>query len=137
MTHLDASPPRRYKYDEWSWFLKILGEDENNPKNHRQLHAIKHEQERHGPGAEIGQGGFHGGRDGENEIVPWSWLGPRSPLISSTSEPHWLLERLMSAFETEPYEKTVDLERRELEDEGGGEKEEGGTRVFSSITTSP
>ncbi|KAK4690447.1 hypothetical protein P7C71_g6348, partial [Lecanoromycetidae sp. Uapishka_2] len=125
VTHLDASPPRRYNYDEWSWFLKILGEDENNPKNHRQLHEIRLEEERHAPGAGIGQGGFHGGKEGETEIVPWSWLGPRSPLMSSTSEPHWLLERLMSALETELYEKTVELERREMEDEGDGEEDEG------------
>ncbi len=142
VTHLDASPPRRYKYDEWSWFLKILGEDENNPKNHRPLHALKHEQERHGPGTGIGQGGFHGGKEGENEIVPWSWLGPRSPLMSSTSEPHWLLERLMSALETELYEKTVELERREVEDEGVGEKHEGmsgkeGTPPHLELKTSP
>lgn len=116
VTHVDASPPRRYKYDEWSWFLKILGEDENNPKNHRALHAIKHEDENHGPGTGIGQGGFHGGKEGE--ITPWSWLGPRSPLMSSTSEPHWLLERLMSALETELYEMLTELERREVLDEG-------------------
>ena len=124
VTHLDASPPRRYKYDEWSWFLKILGEDENNPKNHRQLHVLRHEKEHHGPSTGIGQGGFHGGKEGENEIVPWSWLGPRSPLMSSTSELHWLLERLMSALETELYEKTIELERGEVEDEGDEEKYE-------------
>ena len=31
----------------------------------------------------------------------------------------------MSALETEMYEKTVELERRELEDEGDGERNEG------------
>ena len=45
--------------------------------------------------------------------------------MSSTSEPHWLLERLMSALETELYEQTIELERREMEDERDGEKEEG------------
>ena len=61
---------------------------------------------------------------------------------SSTSEPHWLLERLMSALETELYEKTVELERRELEDEGDGEKDEGMPRKEATppqlaVRTSP
>lgn len=26
--HVDASPPRKYTYEEWVWFLKLLGEDD-------------------------------------------------------------------------------------------------------------
>ena len=107
VTHLDASPPRKYSFEEWCWFLKLLGEDENDPKNHRPLNAIKHEEHDHGPGTGIGEAGGKEVKkavshdDGEalqgtqNAPVPWSWLGPRSPLMSSTDEPKWLLERLM------------------------------------------
>ena len=107
VTHLDASPPRKYSFEEWCWFLKLLGEDENDPESHRKLNAIKHEEHDHGPGTGIGQAG---GKETSKTIsdddgqalqvtqkgpVPWSWLGPRSPLLSSTEEPKWLLERLL------------------------------------------
>lgn len=119
ITHLDASPARKYTYAEWCWFLKVLGEDENDPRNHRRLHLVKHEDEHHGPGTGIGQaGGQAGGNDG-NGPVPWSWLGPRSPLLSSTDESRWLLYKLMGALEVEMFEKEKELERREQEDERG------------------
>ena len=107
VTHLDASPPRKYSFEEWCWFLKLLGEDENDPKNHRPLHAIKHEKHDHGPGTGIGEAGRKQVKaavlddEGEtlqieqNVSVPWSWLGLRSPLMSDIDEPKWLLERLM------------------------------------------
>ena len=30
LTHLNNDPPRRYTYKEWSWLLKLLGEDESD-----------------------------------------------------------------------------------------------------------
>lgn len=103
-SHQDASPPRKYTFEEWCWFLKLLGEDETDPKNHRRLHAVMHEQHHHGIGSGIGEAGgkeLITDDDGQalentgNGRVAWSWLGPRSPLMSSTDESKWLLERLM------------------------------------------
>ena len=110
---LNASPPRQYSYAEWTFFLKVLGEDENDATNHRELHQVHKENEYHGEDTGIGQAG------GKNAI-PWSWLGPRSPLMSSTEEPQWLLDRLMAALEKELYSKEQELERRELVDENAG-----------------
>ena len=34
MKHLNQSPPRKYTYEEWAWFLKLMGEDESHPASH-------------------------------------------------------------------------------------------------------
>jgi potassium channel subfamily K len=33
--HLKSSPPRKYTFDEWAWYLKLIGEDENSADTHR------------------------------------------------------------------------------------------------------
>ncbi len=39
MKHLNSSPPRKYTFDEWAWYLKLIGEDENSADTHR--HALR------------------------------------------------------------------------------------------------
>jgi potassium channel subfamily K, other eukaryote len=70
MEHLDASPPRKYSFKEWTWLLKLLGEDETDEKGHRRV------------GQELSEG--------QEVVTPirtenkhvWSWLGQESPLMS-------------------------------------------------------
>lgn len=71
MKHLDESPPRKYTFKEWSWLLKLLGEDEATEDGHRRV------------GRPI--------PDGTEIVTPtkrehkdqvWSWLGQESPLMS-------------------------------------------------------
>ena len=103
--HLDATPPRKYTYAEWTWFLKLLGEDESNMSRHRNPKTVH--------GAEVAADDAHRrepaaeAHDEKDQIQPWSWLGRRSPLMTSTDEPKWVLERLMGALE------------RELKEQGG------------------
>ncbi|KAI1631715.1 hypothetical protein F4809DRAFT_657464 [Biscogniauxia mediterranea] len=33
--HLQRSPPRKYTFKEWAWYLRLIGEDESNPVTHR------------------------------------------------------------------------------------------------------
>ncbi len=33
--HLKSSPPRKYTFDEWAWYLKLIGEDESDSSTHR------------------------------------------------------------------------------------------------------
>ncbi|KAI0602106.1 hypothetical protein F4775DRAFT_538301 [Biscogniauxia sp. FL1348] len=33
--HLQSSPPRKYTFKEWAWYLRLIGEDESNPETHR------------------------------------------------------------------------------------------------------
>lgn len=83
--HLDADPPRRYTYKEWTWLLKLLGEDETDADGHRVAGAP-----------------LRGGAEVQPPIRQeshhvWSWLGQESPLMSveDGSEPKWVLKRIM------------------------------------------
>lgn len=38
--HLRHSPPRKYTFKEWAWYLLLVGEDESNAENHR--HPERH-----------------------------------------------------------------------------------------------
>ncbi|KAI1106583.1 voltage-gated potassium channel, partial [Jackrogersella minutella] len=38
--HLRHSPPRKYTFKEWAWYLRLIGEDESNAENHR--HPERH-----------------------------------------------------------------------------------------------
>ena len=116
MKHLDESPPRRYTYKEWSWLLKLLGEDETNERGHRRVGQPVRE------GAEI----ITPVRDHKDQV--WSWLGQESPLMSleegeclarrsmcpeslecsltvgscgTDSEPKWVLKKLMEVLSKE------------------------------------
>ena len=68
--HLDADPPRKYSFQEWTWLLKLLGEDEADEEGHRRV------------GMPL--------PDGHQVVTPvrtekhhvWSWLGQESPLMS-------------------------------------------------------
>lgn len=103
--HLDTTPPRKYSYAEWTWFLKLLGEDESDSSKHKNPHTIH--------GAEVAADAAHRqepaaeAHDKKDQVQPWSWLGRRSPLLTTTDEPQWVLERLMDALE------------RELKEQGG------------------
>ncbi|KAA8565552.1 hypothetical protein EYC84_009408 [Monilinia fructicola] len=77
--HLNSSPPRKYTFDEWAWYLKLIGEDESEVKNHRK--AIREPKK----GEEGGLGGAKGGMR-ENRREKWSWVGNRSPLMGNKEE---------------------------------------------------
>lgn len=90
--HLDASPPRKYTYQEWVWLLKLLGEDESTADGHRMIGKPLED------GAEVAAP-LSGGKDSG----VWSWMGQESPLMSleDDSEPKWVLHRLMDLLESE------------------------------------
>lgn len=99
--HINASPPRKYTYAEWTWFLKLLGEDESKPDHHRDIGAVQDGEER----GDTNGNAQAGAQEADGEVQPWSWMGPKSPLMSSIDEPRWVLERLMSTLEEELKEK--------------------------------
>ena len=61
MKHLNSSPPRKYTFDEWAWYLKLIGEDENSADTHR---AAKRKPKPDGEGL--------GAALGEDKSVKWS-----------------------------------------------------------------
>ncbi|CCC06623.1 unnamed protein product [Sordaria macrospora k-hell] len=85
--HLKSHPPRKYTFQEWAWYLRLIGEDESDAAKHRKPHThlsskSKDELE-------------------EKERARWSWVGSRSPLMSSQEEAEWILERLIETLNDE------------------------------------
>ncbi|KAJ3454212.1 hypothetical protein MRS44_018106 [Fusarium solani] len=81
VTHFKESKPHRYTFDQWSWYLKLIGEDEHNAQTHRK---VKPKGKRRDPNDE----------DSDKELT-WSWVGDRSPLMGSQEESEWILDRLI------------------------------------------
>ncbi|KAF1913872.1 hypothetical protein BDU57DRAFT_325867 [Ampelomyces quisqualis] len=92
LSDINVSPPRQYTYSEWTYYLRLIGQDENDASGHRRPEdQFKHSE---GNAPDIGTA------DNGGEIN-WSWLGIRSPLMGNTNEPEWLLQRLTARLETE------------------------------------
>ncbi|KAI9875241.1 MAG: Potassium channel [Pleopsidium flavum] len=106
MKHLNSSPPRKYTYAEWAWFLKLMGEDEGAGTFHRPPPVEVNQDIQTEP--ELGQGQT---TDKDGEIRQWSWLGNRSPLMGDKEEAEWVLERLSVTLEKE-LKKQRDSQRR-------------------------
>ncbi len=96
LKHLNESPPRKYTYKEWAWFLKLMGEDENSGASHRKAPVKVKRGEDNEPDTQQGQS-----NDIDNEARQWSWLGNRSPLMGEAEEAEWILERLSMTLEKE------------------------------------
>ncbi|KAI1847632.1 hypothetical protein JX266_006484 [Neoarthrinium moseri] len=111
--HLQHSPPRKYTFKEWAWYLRLMGEDESSAETHRKP-ARKHSHEDDGavlgrvathrtgtssakngsPVAESPEKGEDGAAGAGQDVVKWSWVGHRSPLMDSREEAEWILDRL-------------------------------------------
>ncbi|KAL8787890.1 MAG: hypothetical protein Q9213_001917, partial [Squamulea squamosa] len=74
MKHLDENPPRRYTYEEWAWFLKLMGEDEDNHASHRKPPIEVRNDYRGGKMPDMQMGCMD---DRVQEKKGWSWLGNR------------------------------------------------------------
>ncbi len=108
VNHMDASPPRKYTFAEWTWLLKLIGEDESGRAQHRELGDVKHalgtEEKSSDPEA--------GTRGDDGNVQPWSWLGHKSPLMNSMDEPQWILRRMIDTMERELKEAADELDGR-------------------------
>lgn len=92
MKDVDASPPRQYKYHEWQYYLRLIGQNENTTSGHRKPQI---EQQKNGSDSpDLGTAD-------DGNTVSWSWLGIRSPLMGNQTESQWLLHRLGAALEAE------------------------------------
>jgi potassium channel subfamily K len=92
MSDINSSPPRQYSYDEWTYYLRLIGQDEGDASAHRR----PEDQYQHGKSdaPDIGTAD-------DGDTAAWSWLGIRSPLMGNTNEPEWLLQRLAATLEAE------------------------------------
>lgn len=99
-SHLKESKPHRYTFDQWAWYLKLIGEDEHNPKTHCKAKPKEKHQD---PNDE-----------GSDKDLAWSWVGNRSPLIGSQGESEWILASLMDRLR-----ESLSAERRRKLGSGG------------------
>lgn len=102
--HLSSSPPRKYTFDEWAWFLKLIGEDEASARTHRK--AAQHQPpDGEGPPMQSTTGEKYESADGDGNTTTrsfeWSWIGDRSPLMGNKEEAEWVLERLIITLKRE------------------------------------
>lgn len=122
MRDINVKPPKQYTYQEWNYYLRLLGQDENDASAHRKPRA-KHTREPHG------QPDLGTAFDGEH--ATWSWLGVRSPLMGNKTEAQWLLQRMSATLEAEmrkmrspdhekepPPISMADLQRNRMETSG-------------------
>ena len=134
MNDVGQSPPKKYSYEDWAWFVKLMGEDEGSAKTHRAAKAQTGIDEgEHTTGIDYNHGaeGSNSTRSGSSrsaeeqgkvdEQGKWSWLGRRSPLMGDADEADWVMERLSATLERELKEER-DRARKGMK--GDGELEE-------------
>lgn len=91
MKDVDASPPKQYTYNEWAYYLRLIGQDESDAARHRKPKIQGHKHDKPDLGT----------ADGGEEGHAWSWLGIRSPLMGNKNEAQWLLHRMSTTLELE------------------------------------
>ncbi|KAL7935571.1 voltage-gated potassium channel [Trichoderma chlorosporum] len=95
--HLRDSKTHSYDFEDWAWYLKLIGEDEHNPHTHIKA-KIKAKKHNNSPEESANE-----------EHVKWSWVGYRSPLMGSQGESEWILEKL-----TDRLQECLSAESRRL-----------------------
>ncbi|KAF4452702.1 hypothetical protein F53441_4509 [Fusarium austroafricanum] len=95
--HLKSSKPHKYSFEEWAWYLKLIGEDESNAENHGKAQPKSRQHHRHHPRhrrIDPPESGVE--KDcPSDDTTAWSWVGNRSPLMGSQEETEWILDRLL------------------------------------------
>ena len=124
MKHLNESPPRKYSYEEWAWFLKLMGEDESHSASHRTAPVTVKNDTDAKPDMQQAQTD-----EEEGGMRQWSWLGNRSPLMGETEEADWVLERLSMTLEKEMKKLSEAKSKNDHQNQG----ENGGKNIQSSI----
>jgi potassium channel subfamily K, other eukaryote len=74
------------------------------------------------------------GGSGQDEEAKWSWIGPRSPLISEKEESEWLLEKLFQRLDEslkdhwEEHRRDDEKAKQKQENHADGRDEDGHER---------
>lgn len=91
--HMRDEAVHHYSFEDWAWYLRLLGEDESSAETHSQAHARTKKQR------QIEFADSPGEPRLENGHQKWSWVGHRSPLMSGKDESEWIIEHLMLRLE--------------------------------------
>lgn len=86
MPHLNQNPPPKYTYEEWTRFLRLIGQQVIP-----WTEVAKRQDEEDSKQSSDGS---------QEKRQPWSWLSEESALMSNKSEPEWVLEHLARTLES-------------------------------------
>jgi potassium channel subfamily K len=128
MRHIRSTPPRKYTFEEWAWYLKLAGENEDEAEHHRRAAGGKVTEERKENAGGVegeGIGGAGGGQEDGEKRSKWSWVGKRSPLMGNKEEAEWVLERLTKRLEGELEWISKEEARKSSHGNGSGEGSSG------------
>lgn len=153
MRHVNESPPRKYTYEEWSWFLRLMGEDEGRAESHRAPlvearkapnvnvsddEGIKENAEAVGEGDGGGKPAIQDPQTNDaSSGREWSWLGNRSPLMGEMEEAEWVLQRLSVTLEKALKKHSESVSSQGGVDGGGGGGGGGAGGQESGVVASP
>ena len=115
---LSSSPSKKYSYHEWAWFMRLLGEDESDPRFHEKPTI---ETTPNPTNNKTTTTTDHSKSDPQPS--PWSWMGINSPLLGETGEAEWVLERLVAKLEEELKSESERRRKRHQGEKGAGVKE--------------
>ncbi|KAI0541982.1 hypothetical protein GGR58DRAFT_454675 [Xylaria digitata] len=124
---LQHSPPKNYSYQEWAWYLRLIGEDESDASTHRRPSKKPHPTSDDNAIQPIQKHAIEGG-PGDNrqkQVGPkWSWIDHLSPLMDTRDEAEWILDKLSQRLRQELQSDVKDDVRnvREMEDWYRGKK---------------
>ena len=98
ITHVNRVPPKRYTFDEWSWYIRLLSKYESGSDLQKQ--PLEWPDAVGEPSAAAMVFG-RSNDEQKNASDSWSWIGDHSPLMAEKGEPEWLLDKLLSMLERE------------------------------------
>lgn len=134
---VNSDPPKKYSYAEWAYYLRLLGEDENDRRFHRRptakraAQALKeaedNEKNQHAGLTPSGVVKHGTDLDKPRQVTKWSWMGPNSPLLANDDEPSWLLQKLFIRLEDSLSEHWASHHKDDMESAAG--PKEGGTEA--------
>ncbi|KAJ6441601.1 potassium channel [Purpureocillium lavendulum] len=119
--HAREARAKRYSFDEWAWYLRLIGEDERKPDTHKKAQpqarkSFKRDHKSHEkkpsaspqPAAARGDHGALNGHD--DERVKWSWVDHQSPVFGEKGESDWILAKLVDRLRESLWTTKMELE---------------------------
>jgi potassium channel subfamily K len=107
--YVNSTPPKQFDYDEWAYYLRLLGEDESTVERHLTTNEDG--------SAARPDGGQKDDQESGQSKRRWSWLGHRSPLLGDKEEAEWLLDALAYKLETELRKLSDEYRRNQQQSE--------------------
>lgn len=91
MRHLVSSPPKKYSWQEWEYYLKLMNNIDLDKEPEKSLIPKQFRKTK-----DVGSFKTTG-----KDTKTFTWLGENSPLLDYKSESEWILERLGTTLERE------------------------------------